>query len=87
MIHFGRNPRIGGSPPKDNSDVKIMNQRNLHFPLRIGSYFVLGIPAHCLTISRHLYRISNVISVSSSSCPLVGTRGTTWQSLLNLLRR
>jgi len=24
-IHFGRNPRNGGSPPKDNSDVKIMN--------------------------------------------------------------
>jgi len=24
-IHFGRNPRNGGSPPKDNSDVNIMN--------------------------------------------------------------
>jgi hypothetical protein len=24
-IHFGRNPRNGGSPPKDISDVSIMN--------------------------------------------------------------
>jgi hypothetical protein len=24
-IHFGRNPRNGGSPPKDNSDVSIIN--------------------------------------------------------------
>jgi hypothetical protein len=24
-IHFGRNPRNGGSPPKDSSDVNIMN--------------------------------------------------------------
>jgi hypothetical protein len=24
-IHFGRNPRNGGSPPRDNSDVNIMN--------------------------------------------------------------
>jgi hypothetical protein len=24
-IHCGRNPRNGGSPPKDNSDVNIMN--------------------------------------------------------------
>jgi len=24
-IHFGRNPRNGGSPPKDNSDVNSMN--------------------------------------------------------------
>jgi hypothetical protein len=25
LIHFGRNTRNGGSPPKDNSDVNIMN--------------------------------------------------------------
>jgi len=24
-IHFGRKPRNGGSPPKDRSDVNIMN--------------------------------------------------------------
>ena len=24
-IHFGRNPRNEGSPPKDNSDVNVMN--------------------------------------------------------------
>jgi hypothetical protein len=24
-IHFGRNPRNGGSPPKDRSDVNSMN--------------------------------------------------------------
>ena len=24
-IHFGRNPRNEGSPPKDNSDINIMN--------------------------------------------------------------
>jgi len=24
-IHFGRKPRNGGSPPKDNNDVNIMN--------------------------------------------------------------
>jgi hypothetical protein len=24
-IHFGRNPRKGGSPPKDRSDVNSMN--------------------------------------------------------------
>ena len=24
-INFGRNPRNGGSPPKDNSDVNTMN--------------------------------------------------------------
>jgi hypothetical protein len=24
-IHFGRNPRKGGRPPKDRSDVNIMN--------------------------------------------------------------
>ena len=24
-IHFGRNPRNGGSPPRDNSDVNFMN--------------------------------------------------------------
>jgi uncharacterized membrane protein YphA (DoxX/SURF4 family) len=24
-IHFGRNPKNGGSPPKDNTDVNIMN--------------------------------------------------------------
>lgn len=24
-IHFGRNPSIGGSPPRDKSDVIIMN--------------------------------------------------------------
>jgi len=24
-IHFGRNPRKGGSPPKDSNDVNIMN--------------------------------------------------------------
>ena len=24
-IHFGKNPRNGGSPPKDNKDVNIMN--------------------------------------------------------------
>jgi hypothetical protein len=24
-IHFGRNPRNGGSPPKDRSDVNCMN--------------------------------------------------------------
>lgn len=25
MIHFGRNPRKGGSPPKDSRDVNIIN--------------------------------------------------------------
>lgn len=25
MIHFGKNPRNGGSPPKDNKDVNIIN--------------------------------------------------------------
>ena len=25
IIHFGRNPRNGGTPPKDNRDVNIMN--------------------------------------------------------------
>lgn len=25
MIHFGRKPRKGGSPPSDNSDVNIIN--------------------------------------------------------------
>lgn len=25
IIHFGRNPRNGGSPPRDSSDVNIMN--------------------------------------------------------------
>ena len=25
MIHFGKNPRNGGSPPKYNNDVNIMN--------------------------------------------------------------
>jgi hypothetical protein len=25
VIHFGRNPRNGGSPPSDNSDVNFMN--------------------------------------------------------------
>lgn len=24
-IHFGKKPRNGGSPPRDNSDVNIMN--------------------------------------------------------------
>jgi hypothetical protein len=24
-IHFGRNPRNGGRPPKDNKDVNIIN--------------------------------------------------------------
>ena len=24
-VHFGRNPRNGGRPPKDNIDVSIMN--------------------------------------------------------------
>lgn len=24
-IHFGRNPRNGGKPPNDSSDVNIMN--------------------------------------------------------------
>ena len=37
-IHFGRNPRNGGSLPKDNSDVNIMNF--------IG--VVLDHPAHTL---------------------------------------
>lgn len=27
--HFGRNPRNGGSPPKESSDVNIMNFINL----------------------------------------------------------
>lgn len=25
IIHFGRNPRNGGNPPRDSSDVNIMN--------------------------------------------------------------
>ena len=25
IIHFGRNPKNGSSPPKDNSNVNIMN--------------------------------------------------------------
>lgn len=25
IIHFGRNPRNGGSPPRDSNDVNIMN--------------------------------------------------------------
>jgi hypothetical protein len=25
MIHFGKNSRTGGCPPKDNNDVNIMN--------------------------------------------------------------
>ena len=25
MIHFGRNPRNGGSPPRDSKDVNIIN--------------------------------------------------------------
>jgi hypothetical protein len=29
IIHFGRNPRNGGSPPKDRSDVNIMNFINV----------------------------------------------------------
>jgi hypothetical protein len=28
-IHFGRNPRNGGSPPKDNNDENIMNLINV----------------------------------------------------------
>jgi hypothetical protein len=28
MIHFGRKPKKGGSPPKDNNDVNIMNLIN-----------------------------------------------------------
>ena len=34
-IHFARNPRNGGSPPKDNSDVNIMNFIN------VASLFVI----------------------------------------------
>jgi hypothetical protein len=29
IIHFGRNPRNWGSPPKDRSDVNIMNFINV----------------------------------------------------------
>lgn len=35
MIHFGRNPRNGGSPPKDSSDVNIMNF------IKVASLFVI----------------------------------------------
>lgn len=28
-IHFGRNPRNGGSPPRDNNDVNIINFINV----------------------------------------------------------
>ena len=35
VIHFGRNPRNGGSPPKDSSDVNIMNF------IRVASLFVI----------------------------------------------
>jgi hypothetical protein len=34
-IHFGRNPRNGGSPLKDNSDVNITRF------VRVGSLFVI----------------------------------------------
>jgi len=29
IIHFGKNPRNGGNPPNDNSDVNIMNFINV----------------------------------------------------------
>lgn len=29
ISHFGRNPRNGGSPPRESSDVNIMNFINL----------------------------------------------------------
>jgi len=35
MIHFGRNPRNGGSPPRDSSDVNIMNF------IKVASLFVI----------------------------------------------
>lgn len=35
MIHFGRNPRNGGNPPKDSSDVNIINF------IRVISLFVI----------------------------------------------
>jgi hypothetical protein len=34
-VHFGRNPRNGGSPPKDSSDVNI-----IHF-ISVVSLFVI----------------------------------------------
>jgi len=35
MTHFGRNPRNGGNPPRDSSDVNIMNF------IRVASLFVI----------------------------------------------
>lgn len=37
VIHFGRNPRNGGNPPSDSSDVNIMNF------VRVVSLFVIRI--------------------------------------------
>jgi len=37
-IHFGRNPRNGGSPPKDNSDVNIMYNFKVVTPISKFQY-------------------------------------------------
>jgi len=49
-IHFGRNPKNGGSPPKDNSYVNIMNfffdvslYKFWRFADRASQYIYLGI--------------------------------------------
>jgi hypothetical protein len=34
-IHFGRNPKNGGSPPSDNNDMNIMNFISFIFSLTI----------------------------------------------------
>ena len=37
IIHFGRKPRNGGSPPRDRSDVNIMNF------ISVASLFVIRV--------------------------------------------
>ena len=44
-IHFGRKPRNGGRPPKDGSDVNIMNWLNnkqFLYTVVLSSYCVSG---------------------------------------------
>jgi hypothetical protein len=39
-IHFGRNPKNGGSPPSDNRDINIMNFIGFVFSLIIITWLI-----------------------------------------------
>jgi len=43
-IHFGRKPRNGGSPPRDRSDVNIMNCISVASLLVIRVWLIKGTP-------------------------------------------